>query len=311
MSRAAQGYSEPLGASGSMRLARLPISVSLTALRRGARSSRAQMPRLRIDRQTFLVPLAALLLSVGCGPKGVRPDQPVTLGYGGAAGESRRWALEQVFRGEVAFGMVPQLVVVRITGSLDETVLESLPDGRRKIRQRWSFNPPELNGMKMGEAGPTKSEVTLYRDPAGTMSSGDAAAPQADLIAWAARVLGGVFPLLPDRPMAAGVWWDRSETLHPGEGIDVIATQRGRFTGFASGRVAKLETEGAISLAKPVPGGKLEEFRVEYGGEARLDLERGWLDRSEHSGTVNVKGRSGKAPIIARLRFTGTLTPVP
>lgn len=261
-------------------------------------------------KRTLLVPLAALLVLSGCG-RGIRPDQPVVLAYAGEAGKVRHWELEQIFRGEIAFGMVPQLVVVRIVGSLEETILEALPDGRRQVRQRWSFNPPELNGMKMGEAGPSKSEVTLYRDPTGTMSAGDAAAPQVDLIGWAARVLGGIFPQLSDKPIVAGVWWDRSETLHPGEGIDVSATQRTRLTGIEPGGIARLETEGTIALAKPVPGGTLEEFRVAYGGEARFDVARGWLDRSEHAGTVNVKGRSGKAPIIARLRFTGTLTPVP
>lgn len=261
-----------------------------------------------MSRPTLLAPLAALLLS-GCGSKAVRTDQPVALAYGGAPGESRRWELEQVFRGEVAFGMLPQLVVIRITGSLDETVLEALPDGRRKIRQRWLFNPPELNGMKMGEGGPTLSEVTMYRAPDGAMTAGDGAAPGADLIAWAARVLGGVFPLLSAVPIPAGVWWDRSETLRPGEGIEVSATQRARLSGLEPDSVARLDTEGSIALAKPVPGGTLEEFRVAYTGEARFDPGSGWLGRSEHSGSLNVKGKSGKAPIIARLRFTGTLVP--
>lgn len=253
--------------------------------------------------------LAVVLVGPGCGPGAMRPDAPVALAYGGAVGETRRWALEQVFRGEVAFGMLPQLVVIRVTGSLEETILEVLPDGRRNLRQRWSFNPPELNGMKIGEGGPTTSEVAVFRAPDGVLSAGAGAAPGADLIAWAARVLGGVFPLLPVAPVAPGVWWDRSETLRPGEGIEVVAAQRARLAGFEPGAVARLDTEGSIALAKPVPGGTIEEFRVSYSGEARLESGSGWLGRSEHAGSLTVKGKSGKAPIIARLRFTGTLVP--
>ena len=254
-----------------------------------------------------LAALAALALT-GCGPKAVKPTDLTRIAYGGAVGERRVWKIEQVIRGQVSFGGLPQLVVVKLRGTVTETVAEVLPDGGRRLEQAWTFAAPEFNGMPVGlDASSTTITAGLLRAPSGEAAPLEGSATGGDLILWAARVFGGYFPLLPKERVAIGEKWSRVEVAPAAGGLEVQRVVDAKLDSV-EGTEARISTDGSVSLVKAGPGSPVEEFRLESGGEIRFDLAGGVVLESNQDGTLQLKGRAGKTPISARARISSVMT---
>jgi hypothetical protein len=258
--------------------------------------------------RALLLPLVCAAVLAGCSTKAVKPTELTRVAYGGAVGERRVWAVEQTIRGEISFGGLPQLVVVKLKGTVTETIAEVLPDGGRRVRQVWALAPPEFNGMPMGlGASATSIEAGLLRAPSGEIAPLEGSAPETDLLLWAARTFGGFFPLLPRERVATGERWTRAETEPAAGGLEVQRTVTARLEGV-EGTTARISTDGSVSLAKANPAAPIEEFRLECGGDVRFDLAGGVVLESTQDGTLRLKGRADKTPISARARFSSRMT---
>ena len=252
--------------------------------------------------------LGVAIILAGCSTKTVRPNELTRIAYGGAVGERRVWSVEQTLRGEISFGGLPELVVVKLKGTVTETVVEALPDGGRRLRQVWTVSPPEVNGMPMGGGvSATSIEAGLLRAPSGEVAPLEGQAAETDLLLWAARTFGGFFPLLPRERVAVGERWTRVETAPAAGGLEVQRTVNARLESIG-GTEALISTDGSISLARADPGAPNEEFRLEGGGEVRFDLAGGAVLASTQDGTLRLKGRAGRTPVSARARFASKMT---
>jgi hypothetical protein len=271
------------------------------------------------------VGLAVLL--AGCTTGSIRPRVPVRLAYRGTAGDVRTWQLEQVVRGEFAFNGMPQLLVITLRGRLTETIEEVTPEGRRRVTQAWAFEPIEFNGMPMPlEAIPRQVVSHALRGPDGDLESLESPAAAGDLLAWAARWLGGFFPRLADHPVLAGDPWTRTEQVPAATGIVFNQTTGGTLTGM-DGATALLDTMGEIAMSRTTSGdvapvqasqvsatpaqGSMEAFTLAFSGHVRFATPAGYVTESRQDGTVSFKGRTGRSPLGIRARFTSTLTLVP
>jgi hypothetical protein len=249
-----------------------------------------------------------VLVLAGCGTKAVRPTELTRIAYGGAAGERRVWKIDQVIRGQISFGGLPQLVVVKLKGTMTETVAEVLPDGGRRLEQAWTFNAPEFNGMPLGpEASGTTIEAGLLRAPSGEVAPLEGSAAESDIVLWAARTFGGFFPLLPKERVAVGEKWSRVEVAPASGGLEVQRIVNAKLNSV-EGTEARISTDGSVSLVKAGPGAPIEEFRLECGGEVRFDLAGGVVVESNQDGTLRLKGRAGKTPVSARARISSVMT---
>jgi len=251
------------------------------------------------------------LVLAGCGTKAVKPTELTRIAYGGAVGEKRTWSFEQTLRGEISFGGLPQLVVVKLKGEVTETVAEVLPDGGRRLSQVWKLSPPEFNGMPVGPGGSaTTITAGLLRAPSGEVAPLEGGVPTTDLLMWAARTFGGFFPLLPRERVAVGEKWTRAETAPAAGGLEVQRTVNARLDAV-EGEEARISTDGSVSLSKAAPGVPIEEFRLDCGGEITFDLAGGVVRKSTQDGVLRLKGRAEKTPVSARARFTSKMTLVP
>lgn len=281
---------------------------------------------------------ACLLLAAftGCTSGVVRPTTPVRFAYGGRPGDARTWKLEQVLRGEFAFGGMPQLLVITLRGTLHERIEEVTPEGWRRVTQRWVFDPVEFNGMAVPLEGiPRELEVHSMRGPIGQLQPMEAHADAAgDLLAWAARWIGGLFPPLPDHPVPAGGTWAADETLPAAAAGEFHLVGKGTFEDLQGG-VARLTTESEITLTRSAGGAAIrpegpaapdgsrdiarssrtpsgmEAFHLQNAGEVRFDLATGRVRESRQSGSLQFKGRTGKSPLTIRARFTSAFTELP
>lgn len=255
--------------------------------------------------------MAAVLagfLAAGCAGRAVRPPELLRISYGGAVGETRVWSFEQTLRGEIAFGGIPQLVAVKLKGTVTETVTEALPDGGRRLKQVWTVAEPEINGMGVGPAGSSSPiEVGVLRAPTGETSVLEGGSPGGDLLLWAARTFGGFFPLLPAERVAPGERWSRAETAPAAGGLEVQRVVNAKLDSV-EGSKARIGTDGSVSLSKAGPGAPLEEFRLECGGDVVFDLARGVVTSSSQDGLLRLKGRAEKTPVSARARFSSRMT---
>jgi hypothetical protein len=262
-------------------------------------------------RRLLAAPCAALcagLVLAGCSSKAVKPTELTRIAYGGAVGERRVWSVEQTLRGEISFGGLPELVVVKLKGTVTETVAEALPDGGRRLRQVWTVSPPEVNGMALGAGlSATSIEAGLLRAPTGEVAPLEGSAAETDLLLWAARTFGGFFPLLPKARVATGERWTRAETAPAAGGLEVLRTVNAKLESI-EGTEARISTDGSVSLVRAEPGAPIEEFRLECGGEVRFDLAGGAVLASTQDGTLRFKGRAGKMPVSARARFASKMT---
>ncbi len=259
----------------------------------------------------MIIRRALLALAVGalagCGPKAVRPTDLTRIAYGGTVGERRVWRIDQAIRGQVSFGGLPQLVVVKLKGTMTETVTAVLPDGGRRLEQAWAFSAPEFNGMPMGlgESGTTLT-AGLLRAPSGEIAPLEGSTAETDLILWAARIFGGFFPLLPREGVALGEKWSRVEVSPAAGGLEIQRIVNAKLDAV-EGTSARISTDGSVSMAKAGPGAPVEEFRLECGGDVRFDLAGGVVVESTQDGTLRLKGRAGRTPLSARARISSVM----
>jgi len=261
-----------------------------------------------------LILLVTVLICSACGPgKAVRSGGPVTLAYGGAAGDARNWSLEQSFRGKVINLGMPQLVVMKAHASMAERIESVEKNGWRRVRMFTDLSPIEFNGMavEMG-AVPMHQETVAMRSPTGETSEIEQAKPATDTLAWVARSLGSTFPLLPPAPVSPGETWRREQEMTAPAGGTFRVVTIGVFEGMEEeGGVvyARLRMEGGVNLEGAQKGADLESFRLEYKGTVRFIPAEGKLVDSLQEGTVSVKGRMGKSPLEALLLFKSSLVP--
>lgn len=249
---------------------------------------------------------AALALA-GCSAGRLKPGEPVAIAYGGEAGERRLWRVELAMRGEVSFGGLPQLVTMKVRGSVLETVAEVLPGGGRRLVQRWEMEAPEFNGMPLAAGvSATAIETGLMRTPSGETVPLEGGREEADLLLWAARTFGGFFPLLPQARVSLGEKWSLADNSPSGGGLEVQRVVNGILESLERG-IARISTDGSVSLAKAGPGAPVQEFRVECGGSVDFDVARGLVASSTQSGTIRLKGHAGKTPVSARARFESSM----
>lgn len=255
--------------------------------------------------------LAAVLLTAGCSTGVVKPLTPLRLAYQGAAGDVRSWRLEQVIRGEFVFNGMPQLLAITLKGSLTERIEDVTPEGRRRVTQSWSFEPVEFNGMPMPlEAIPRQVVSHALRGPEGDLESLEDQGAAGDVLAWAARWIGGFFPRLADHPVLAGEPWNRTEPVQAGGGSEFVQVTGGELTGM-DGDVALLKTSGDIRLTRSAAGSGMETFAVAYAGRVRFVTPAGFVTESRQDGTLSFKGRTARSPLSIRARFTSSLVAVP
>ena len=263
----------------------------------------------------FTVLLAVAALSaMSCGTNKVaKPAEAVSIAYGGAAGSAGTWALEQVFKGKIMSGGMPQLMVIKAHAALTETVEESGENGWKKVRLATKMSPLEVNGMVM-ELGalPPVMETVAMRSPAGDVKELEKAHEGRDVLAWVARSLGSTFPILPPAPVLPGERWERrSEVAAPFGGVFESVTI-GVFEGtedIGGIRCARLRMEGGVDLKGSPKGADIEFFRLEYKGVVHFDVVAGRVIDSIQNGSINVRARMGKLPVEALMLFDSTLKP--
>jgi len=243
----------------------------------------------------------------GCATGGIVPRVPVRLAYRGSAGDVRTWRLEQVIRGEFAFNGMPQLLVITLKGTLTERIEDVTPEDRRRVTQSWAFEPVEFNGMPMPlEAVPRQVVSHALRGPEGDLETLEEEGAAGDLLAWAARWIGGFFPRLPDHAVLAGDPWTRTEPVTAGGGSEFTQITGGSLTGM-DGAAALLKTTGEIRLTRSAAGSGMENFAVAYAGQVRFITPGGYVAESHQDGTVSFKGRTARSPLSIRARFTSSL----
>lgn len=260
----------------------------------------------------FLAVSALAVSSCGKG-KAVKVSVPVAIAYSGEVGSARVWAMEQVFKGKVMTGGMPQLVVVRSRASLTETVEEAGDGGWKKVRLATKMQPLEVNGMLM-EMGalPPNMETVAMRSPAGDVKELEKPDGGKDVLAWVARSLGSTFPILPPAPVLSGERWERrSEVDAPFGGVFESVTI-GVFEGMedvAGVSCARLKMEGGVNLTGNPKEADVQFFRLEYRGVVHFDVSRGRVVDSTQSGSLNVRARMGKVPVEAMMLFESSLKP--
>lgn len=225
----------------------------------------------------------------------------------------RVYSLEQDFRGRVAIGGVPQLMVIRVTGRIEERVERVLEDRRRLLKVRYSFAPPVINGMPVEAEGvPLETEALVLRSPSGEVERLGSAEGFSGLLEMALRSVGAAFPLLPGEEVPPGARWERAPATPAGGGM--LSSGSGEFRGIAeeegpSGSpLAVVSTKGEVRLAGPVAEAGLERLEVDHSGEMRFAIGPGEVVESRQEGTIRLKGRAKKLRFEARVRFTTVLS---
>jgi hypothetical protein len=258
--------------------------------------------------------VAAALAAASCGTKNISRDGgTVSLVYGGAPGSSKSWAMEQVFKGKILSGGMPQLVVIRAHASITETVVEEADGGWKKVRLATMMQPLEVNGMLM-ETGalPPSVETVAMRSPSGEVKELEKAPGGKDVLAWVARSLGSTFPILPPAPVNPGETWEKRTEIDAPFGGTFETVTIGVFEGFEDVdgvRCARLRMEGGVNLAGSPADAEVSFFRLQYKGVVRFDRAAGRVVDSSQSGSLNVRARMGKVPVEAMMLFESTLKP--
>jgi hypothetical protein len=259
----------------------------------------------------------------GCAGKLQKPDGPVALAYGGAAGEKHAYEVELTLRGQVALQGVPQLVAMKLAGRLQERIDEVRKDGSRRVSLIYDFSPLEVNGMIAGEEQfPRHLEIAAVRSrtgevesPAGQSLAGQGSAADSGALGWTMRFLCGLTPLLPASPVMPGEKWEtvRSAPAPGGGEFRILAdgVLKGMIPDISpvagAGRIAKLSAGGSVVLVKPASGDGLELFHLEYTGDAGFGLAGGCVVEAKREGRIRMKARNGSNRVEARLGFTSTL----
>ena len=232
------------------------------------------------------------------------------LAYGGAEGETRSYSLEQTLRGRIALGGMPQLMVIRISGRIEERIERIAEDGRRLTRVRYEFEPPLVNGMAVPvETVPPVMEALLLRSPAGDVERLGSNRGLSGLLGMALKALGVSFPVLPEAGVLPGEKWEIERQAGKGR---FVSTGAGEFLGLIeeeepAAPVAALRTEGGMRLEDPVKAAGLERFEIDHSGEVRFAVEAGKVVESRQKGMIRMKGRAEKLKFEARVRFRTVL----
>lgn len=258
--------------------------------------------------------LAAAAVLAGCAPKIVRTPVPVDLRYKGRAGDAYSYSLAQTFRGRVVNYGMPQLVVLKIRAIVGERVLAVAGSGWLRVQQTSTLEPLEVNGMRVEPEGvPARTQTEIMRSPAGEVVPTKEGGSSSDMVIWAARSIGSVFPLLPPAPVSPGETWHREQDIAVGENGEFQVVTIGELVRVEEGpgtRVAVIRMEGGVNLARPfeAEGIRMEFLRLEYNGLVRFDLDEGRIIESKQDGSLLAKGSSGKSSMEARLSFNSSLT---
>jgi len=260
--------------------------------------------------------LGSVLLAASCGQKkSVQVSASIPLVYGGAVGSSSSWAMEQVFKGKIMSGGMPQLMVIRAHASLTETVEEAGDGGWKKVRLATKMEPLDVNGMRMEVGGmPPNVETVAMRAPSGDIKELEKAPGGKDVLAWVARSLGSTFPILPPAPVLPGEKWEKRTDIDAPFGGTFETVTIGVLDGFEEVdgvKCARLKMEGGVNLTGSPKGAEVEVFRLEYHGVVRFDTAAGRVVDSTQSGNLNVRAHMGKVPIEALMIFESTLKPAP
>jgi len=159
-----------------------------------------------------------------------------------------------------------------------------------------------------------RSEAFALRSPAGDMEMLEMEKPDADLLTWASRNLGGMGPLLPPAPVSFGEKWERLQKLAIGKDGQLDIATVGAFRGVEvrdGRRCAILAMEGGVNLPAPMPEPGLEFMRLEYKGLTFFALDEGAVQESRQDGSLAVKARTKGGTMEGRFAYTSILRRAP